>query len=171
MLIWFDLVWAILIWSWMILMWFGLALGGFDVVLIDVGVVLNVILIIRLMLIWNATLFKFNEFGEHFLVTWGLCWLYLKQFWAPRATLGANLGSWAHNDPSWTHFWSILGPLWTQTWSQDKPTWANLEPTWAILGQLGANLEPTWCQLGTKMGQLGANLGQVETTWSPLGPR
>ena len=34
----------------------------------------------------------------------------------------------------------------------------NLEPSWALLGQVG----PCWGHVGTRLGQVGAKLGQVE---------
>ena len=133
--------------------------------------ILNVMLIVILIwfdLVWVILMFILNVTVKIYLIL-GAFVAYLRCVLAlfetilgPKATLGANLGSWAHHDPSRTHFWSILDPRWTQTWSQDGPTWAHLEPTWTISGQYGANMDSTWCRLG-------ANLSYLGPTWSQLG--
>ena len=51
-----------------------------------------------------------------------------------------------------------------------RPTWPNFghhDPSWAILGPLGAILEPSWGHLGAILGHLGAMSGP---SWGHLRP-
>ena len=89
---------------------------------------------------------------------------------------------------------AILRPTWGNimaSWVILEATWSNMSQHGANMSQHGANMGPTWGQLEGwgmsswvwfwKVGhvilrmvfrgsQLGANIGQVEPTWSQLGP-
>ena len=69
----------------------------------------------------------------------------------------------------WEAVWSYVGRNWE---SQDATKLGqvgaklinfgtNLEPSWALLGQVG----PCWGHVGTRLGQVGAKMGQGGLSW------
>ena len=115
-------------------------------------------------------------------------------FWlkiGPSWSFGGNVGLLETNlnqhkgilRPTWANL-EPCGAILEATWSNMSQHGANMsqhganmEPTWR---QHGANMEPTWGQLeGWGMSllggffrgsQLGANMAQLEPTWSQFGP-
>ena len=118
-----------------------------------------------------------------FSIFWGSRVFQNEQFliknWSKFA-LGGHVGHLEANLSQHNGILSHLGGHLVQhepTWSQHEPTWSqhgtNMEPTWS---QHGANLRPTWGGGMSSHGgffrgsHLGANMAQLEPTWSQFGP-
>ena len=106
---------------------------------------------------------------------WEASWDHVERNWDSQdgtklSQVEANLINFGTNlEPSW----ALLGqvwPCWGHVGTRVGPSWSKLSHLGTTLGPTGAKLGPCWGQFGAKLGQVGAKLGQVGPSWGQVGP-